>query len=155
METIRAYHGTSVESAFKIARSLFVRSPLDQEKTYLESLRYPDLKRLAEIYGVDNLEDLALEKAASNFPERDVEHRVKCVSFSRYPFTSISEYDIFLGMDIFEYRVSGDIFFVPQRQYLINSLRELILTPVAESYESRLTAAFFRFNPKIKYLREK
>ncbi|HSU72965.1 MAG TPA: hypothetical protein VLJ21_03900 [Candidatus Binatia bacterium] len=165
----RYYHGTSVEFAFHIAEAGAILSPWEQKIQFVNMPeRKPFYLRQMKDAGMQSLEELALLLASGDYPERDKEKRVKCVSLTTEYDGARSYADQMLGGQrngAFLYRGRGVVLgidhdgqdriaFVP-RKVSLNGLKDVhILGKNVTPLETRMLRHLFApYQARVKRIR--
>lgn len=163
----KLYHGTSLEGAFGIAKADAILSPwylaLRRLETYSKDFIQNEIKRC----GAKDLLELALMLGSCGYARHEIEHRVKCVSFSREPFIAKNHaegFESYSGGVLLECDITDSLFrllpgdwekrhivFVP-KQFGLDTLRKVHLTKKAGRSIVELTEAFKKYNPEFSYL---
>jgi len=157
---MKAYHGTSVGKALKIAGDGAILSPWYQKIHYLLLRSDHDrLKRLFKDYEANSVEELALKEVSLLYGMHEIEHRAKSVSLTKdirvaydYAPVWISKEGIILGFDIdntYDYGVAT--LYIPRKQSL-NSLCEIIMLNSSDKDAESIKAAFSKYDIKYKYV---
>jgi hypothetical protein len=152
---MKVYHGTSFETALKIAEDGAILSPWEQKILWL-STRPDRVEALSRRDASESIEELALRLASGEFMESELEHRAKSVSFAEDLISAwacavyFEKYNggVVLGFQIDDsYEDEHNFIYIPRKQGL-ESLDEIIMLPVATRNHGAIKAAFSRYNVK-------
>ncbi len=158
-ETIMVYHGTSLEKAIQIALDGAILSPFGKFLREMQILQKENPKlfeRCAKHYGTSELDELALKRASIGYNEREIEHRVKCISLiDRFEnaYGHADECEKFLGGIVLGIKISkrnrGNLTatFIPKEQSL-DSLKKVAILPKSMERIGLIKEAYLKYNPE-------
>ena len=159
----RVYHGSIFDFAEVIAEDGALLSPWERE---IKALKRHPLSKTFLSRRTGSFEEIALELASVGYSEREIAHRVQCISLTEkinhaaeYAFGSFNKekQGFVLELDFFgdgTFTENSSTLFV-SRRFSLDSLRAIYLAshtfPV---YGQHFETLFARFHPQIKEYQE-
>ena len=161
------YHGTHVESGLEMAIDGFILSPFEKSLKYLQKRSLEQIQFFKENYRIRfgenySLEEIALFLSKTGYNEREIEHRVKCLSLTEQFLTALHyaiQHDTLQGgglvlsvessedlMEKSPIKSDGLVIYVPGKLSLKN-LKEVHISKTAQKLRKRIETAFEKYKP--------